>query len=672
MAIKRYTATSDNTITNAYKMDMLTRATGSNMGASDILEVFSIYGQQTTSSAELSRVLVKFPTDSISSDRTAGTIPASGSVKFYLRMFNARHSEQLPENFTFNVLAVSASWQEGTGLDMESYKDETKDNIAGSNWKNATSNTANATLVDAINLSGIAAADAFTITVPTRAGGDGVAHQFKFDTGTNIDALSDTTGFGVSTTSITDDGDAASVVVDAINGVANNKYQYGGANLGADSTLAYGTLGVSASIGTSATKVTLTMITAGAAGNITNVLAANTGFEGDLLLESSFTGGDGPWAAVGGDYHSSSYTAGSTMPRYTVDFVEGHEDLELDVTAAVEEWLAGTHSNYGFGIHLTSSFEAYTTGSDSNVLHNSDGVQKSYYTKRFFSRSSEFFFKKPIIEARWDSRKKDQRGDFYYSSSLAPADDNLNTVFLYNYVRGQLRNIPGIDTGKIYVQIFSGSLDNSVPSGRALTLVKDDKHVQGTATTVVSGGWIETGVYTASFALTSAATPLTNLFDVWRSADSDSEASTQYFTGSIKPKSLNSPSWNEYSQYTTKITNLKSKYEKNEKARFRVFTRPRDFSPTIYSVASKDIENAIIPSASFEIIRMVDEHTVINNSTGSSDYHTYLSYDASGSYFDLDMTLLEPGYLYGVKFAYYISADWREQEEVFIFRVEDN
>ena len=43
MAIKRYTATADNTITNAYKLDMLTRATGSNMGAADILEVFSIY-----------------------------------------------------------------------------------------------------------------------------------------------------------------------------------------------------------------------------------------------------------------------------------------------------------------------------------------------------------------------------------------------------------------------------------------------------------------------------------------------------------------------------------------------------------------------------------------------------------------------------------------------------
>ena len=104
----------------------------------------------------------------------------------------------------------------------------------------------------------------------------------------------------------------------------------------------------------------------------------------------------------------------------------------------------------------------------------------------------------------------------------------------------------------------------------------------------------------------------------------------------------------------------------------RVFTRPRNFDPTIYTVASNEIEKTIIPSASFEILRMVDEETVINNSTGSSDYHTYLSYDNSGSYFDLDMSLLEPGYMYGIKLSFYSSGQWREQEEVFIFRVEDN
>ena len=44
MAIKRYYATADTTITNAFKADLSTRGTGSNMGASDILEVFTLYG----------------------------------------------------------------------------------------------------------------------------------------------------------------------------------------------------------------------------------------------------------------------------------------------------------------------------------------------------------------------------------------------------------------------------------------------------------------------------------------------------------------------------------------------------------------------------------------------------------------------------------------------------
>ena len=45
MAIKKYIADKDNTITNAFDLNLSTRATGSNMGAADILEVFSIVGQ---------------------------------------------------------------------------------------------------------------------------------------------------------------------------------------------------------------------------------------------------------------------------------------------------------------------------------------------------------------------------------------------------------------------------------------------------------------------------------------------------------------------------------------------------------------------------------------------------------------------------------------------------
>ena len=119
MAVRRFKATKDNTITNAFKESLTIRGTGSNMGQADVLEVFSIYAQASTSSGELSRVLVEFDIDAVSESRDAGNIPQSGSVDFYLRMFNAEHSSTTPTNFTLTVAATSQSWTEGIGLDME-------------------------------------------------------------------------------------------------------------------------------------------------------------------------------------------------------------------------------------------------------------------------------------------------------------------------------------------------------------------------------------------------------------------------------------------------------------------------------------------------------------------------------------------------------------------------
>ena len=148
-----------------------------------------------------------------------------------------------------------------------------------------------ARLVDAIDLTGVAASDAFTMTVPAAAGGDGTAHQFLFASSTNVDANEVATTFGISTTTIVDDADAASVVIDAINGTVNAKYKFGANNLADGSFLAAGTLGVRAIQGSSTSKITLEMLTEGTAGNVASVLAANTGFESALLLESTFVGG---------------------------------------------------------------------------------------------------------------------------------------------------------------------------------------------------------------------------------------------------------------------------------------------------------------------------------------------------------------------------------------------
>ena len=65
MAIKRYVAEADNTITNAFESNLSTRATKANMGAADVLETFVIHGQTSASisaeNAEEARIIIQFP-----------------------------------------------------------------------------------------------------------------------------------------------------------------------------------------------------------------------------------------------------------------------------------------------------------------------------------------------------------------------------------------------------------------------------------------------------------------------------------------------------------------------------------------------------------------------------------------------------------------------------------
>ena len=79
------------------------------------------------------------------------------------------------------------------------------------------------------------------------------------------------------------------------------------------------------------------------------------------------------------------------FPEKTFTFESGVEDLLVDLTNVVEAWIDSSVDldNHGFLIRLNPSLE--------------DGSQeRSYYTKKFFARGSEFHLKKPILEARWD------------------------------------------------------------------------------------------------------------------------------------------------------------------------------------------------------------------------------------------------------------------------------
>ena len=498
MAIKRYTASSDTTITDAFKENLTTRGSGSNMGEADVLEMFSIWGQVSSSatgpSLEKSRMLLQFPITDITTDRAAGTIPPKDSVNFYLKIHNAEHHRTVPSDFNAAILAVSESWSEGRGLDLDEYRD-----VDYANWDMRTSGS-----------SGI-----------TAWGNAGTTYH-----------------------------------------AASHK--------------------------------------------------------------------------PGGVYHTGSVESWSSNVQYSASFGEhGTEDIEVDITSLVEHWIAGTIANNGVGVMLSGTFE--------------DGSSKrSYYTKKFFSRTSEFFFKRPTIEARWDSTIKDDRQNFYASSPLVGTAENTNTVYLYNYARGQLTNIPSLHASNtVAVKFYRDALTDDTPQ------------------VVVGGLTDDSGIYSASIVIDTSASVL---YDVWSTGSGGSEKI--FYTGSISVKTLTGMAENPTQLYTTSMPNLKPKYSTKETARFRFFTRKQNWSPTIYTKATEVSNADIVESAFYKIFRVSDGLEVIPYGTGSTN-HTKMSYDQSGSYFDLDMKMLQADYSYGLSVAYYLNGKYVEQPEVFKFRVEE-
>jgi hypothetical protein len=593
MAIFRVTASKDNTISNAYEVNLVTRGTGSNMGASDILEVFMIYGQSTSASIELARCLIEFPLDEIIRKRNVTKeIPAAGSVSFFLNLYNAPHTEPVPSDFTLCVSPISQSWQEGKGLDMVEYSDLTYDK-EGSNWINAhgdkgtfskaiitvAGNPTNAQTMSLVDSEGTTTA----ITASTSVG-NGLATDLSF---------------GANGT----DENVRNAILAAINN--------GSAKITA------------ASLDT--TKIIISQDNKGPLGDttITNGLNNVTSVgSGSISTSNKFTGG-GTWTSAGGDYLVADLIKAT--------FPEGTEDMKLDVTNIVEDWITGSaggqYNNYGFGIQLSSSHETDT---------------KSFFTKKFFARNTEFYFKRPTIEAQWDDSLKDHRGSFYASSSLQPASDNLNTIYLYNRVRGVLTDYPiaptsasfrttAADTGTEIVKFAVTKPTNTTGT------YKVEAHVNTTASTI---------------------------YDVWFSG------STAYHTGTIDISNFAANVLDQESKYVLSLVNNDYKYQSKQKARFKLYTRLKNWSPNLYTVAQKTPENLIIEDAIYRIYRVSDGEEIIPYSSGSTKF-TQLSYNVSGNYFDIDMSTFETGFEYGIQVSFYNDylKSYKEQPYVFKFKV---
>ncbi len=235
---------------------------------------------------------------------------------------------------------------------------------------------------------------------------------------------------------------------------------------------------------------------------------------------------------------------------------------------------------------------------------------------------------------------------------------------MYNYFKGTLKDIAGSTTAVPVLTFYYSS--GSAPEGDSLYF----KNSSGTAVNFLSASRVSTGVYKATFSGTSSMTTDTYpyLVDVWTYGES------QIHTGSvIVPKTHKFSNYNPEQRYVVSMPYLKSKYLNDQTERLRLYVRHKNWSPNIYNKAKSTPDTLMIESASYQIKRLSDNKVVIPYGT-SSTYHTVLSYDVSGNYFDLDMSMLEAGYTYGINYSFYEDSigSFIEQPYTFNIRVDKN
>ena len=762
MSIKRYLATKDNTISSAFKVNLSDRGLTSNMGSSDILEVFSIFGQANSSSLEKSRIMVSFPVNEIHSDRQSGKIPASGSTTFKLKMFNAEHNQTVPEGITVSVTPLVKDWSEGSGLDMESYLD-----VGPSNWYSASS----AQVWQ--NLGGDFLDSSYISTSPITLSASQYLSTGIEDIDIDITPMVEEMIKNEAGNSVPASG---SIVFNESKppqtGSAFKVYSYNGDYRVFQFSNASGSSGNTTFVATGSTAAlsSANLIDAINNSSISSSIAA-TGQGGDLTASLS--------QRVGTFY-------GNTIISSSIEAA----------TASITNFSGGVGGlNYGFMFKLSETQE---NGSQS----------RSYYTKKFFARSSHHELERPVVEVQWDDAVKDDRNNVIKSSSLAPADDNVNRIYFYNKIRGQMRDIPNtaeqptVTGSHVLVQFVSASgasAETVVGPALDFSTVNSTMAHTTASTTYIAAKRVSTGLYKAEFAYSGNSTQLrdvwtlrnipgdvrmelsqedrgssgetavdfssvdnvtsstptftgssddfrsviikitglpsngrsftlidnndppntknfifkttsdvfnnsssldsgkmiigiqsaTSSFDIsnrMRTAilanglsievaspvhDTGSDVYTQLYTGSlfgVNPDDSNS--YYEIPEYLTNITNLKSSYKKDEQATFRVYTRNKNWQPNVYTVATQTAHVDTIRDAYYRVKRSVDNRVIVDYSTGSAPSFSSLSYDASGSYFDLDMSILEPNYLYEISFLYKDGLDYVEQKEKFKFRVD--
>ena len=317
---------------------------------------------------------------------------------------------------------------------------------------------------------------------------------------------------------------------------------------------------------------------------------AGTGIDIDKLTNSGYSNAlsaqsNVAWSISGAhDFITDSNSASQT-------FDSGEEDLIVSISSMFSNWLSGASATNGLMIKLTEAQEA-SSGSTSAV---------NYFIKKFYSWTTNTN-KKPCIELRWLGAITDDRD--------AIAFNNTGSVFFYNIVNGQLQDLASNSAFPGNITISGLSSANS-----SFSAIK----------TVLTAARFSKGIYKCNIGtLPLSANVYSSFRDNWYISASPTANYLFSFTA-INPAS----GFSNYQTGTYKLTlkNLKSEYQKNDKARIRMHIRNTNMQLTSMTGTTTALNNFICTDGYFEIRESKTDNVEIVKDA--------LSYDMNGNFFEL-------------------------------------
>lgn len=327
---------------------------------------------------------------------------------------------------------------------------------------------------------------------------------------------------------------------------------------------------------------------------------------------NSGTAGDAYLGSHDGNYDSNSAS---------MNFVNGEENLKLNITNWFNEYLSGASANNGFLLRMSDYQEAQTdveavaAGAPTSVT----GV--SYFTKKFYGRETNTR-KRPYIQLEWPGEIKDDRKSIRFSQT--------GDLYFYNVVDGVYEDLNGTNNFPGFVTI---SADGVAISPLNLTASRVSTGIYkvniGTAQndneeifTPIDISLSSTEVFTDSWTVTSNGYTVTNNFN---------------FDANLP---VGSNSYIDTSNIQVNLMNLKSNYDYGSISNIRIFVKDRGTVLSTVTGSSTALSNFIVKDGYYQIREKATDMVEID--------YLRLSYDERGNYFNLNTENLYPDIEYKV------------------------